>query len=29
MNELDLIFGKFDIVNDFVLMNRIFLLGKQ
>ena len=27
MNDLDLIFGKFDIVNDFTLKNRIFLLG--
>ena len=28
-NESDLIFGKFHIVNDFILINHIFLLGKH
>ena len=29
LNESDLIFGKFRIVNDFILINHIFLLGKH
>ena len=28
INELDVIFGKFDLVNDYILINHILLLGK-